>query len=135
MNNKERGLIKGGIRRVFSRSELRRSIIDASRTPNYSDGTRPRVTKWSLCKICDQYTPTYLMEVDHSEPIVPLDRTLEDMSWDEVVNRVWCDPSNLKAMCKPCHKIKTGLERKQRALLKKKGKVCLKKPKHRLSKR
>lgn len=124
ITKKERGLIKGGIRRVFSRSELRRVVIDASRR-NYTDGNRPRVKKWSDCPVCERFVPTYLMEVDHITPIVPLDRSLEDMSWDEIVNRIWCDPGNLKAVCKDCHKIKTKAETKERAIYRKKAKKAM----------
>lgn len=124
ITKKERGLIKGGIRRVFSRSELRKSVIDGSRR-NYTDGTRPRVKKWSECPNCDKFIPTYLMEVDHIMPIVPLDRSLEDMSWDEIVNRIWCDPGNLKAVCKDCHKVKTKAETKERALYRKEARKTM----------
>jgi len=117
-NPKERNLIKGAIRRVFSRSDLRRSIIDLSRT-NYLDPERPRVKKWSICTTCMTKVPTYLMECDHIRPIVPIDSRLEDMSWDAVVSAVWCDPMNLVAICKPCHKIKSKQEMKDRREAKK----------------
>lgn len=128
ITKKERGLIKGGIRRVFSRSDLRKSVIDGSRI-DYKDANRPRVTKWSYCNGCDKFTPTYLMEVDHVIPIVPIGSSLEAMSWDDIVNRIWCDARNLRAVCKPCHKVKTKLETKQRAATRKlaKGELSLKK--------
>lgn len=120
ITSKERNLIKGAIRRVFSRSELRKQALDASRI-EYFDPERKRVTKWSRCPICVQPTPTYLMEVDHQEPIVPLDSSLDRMSWDEVVNRIWCELQNLKAICKDCHKAKTKEESKKRRQNKKNG--------------
>lgn len=110
---KERGLIKGALRRVFSRSDLRKAAIDASRI-EHVDADRPRVKKWSKCPICKIPTPTYQMEVDHKEPIIPVDRMLEDMDWDEVVNRIWCGSNNLVAICKVCHNTKTSEERKAR---------------------
>lgn len=123
MNNlkisvKERNLIKGAIRRVFSRSDLRKEALIKS-IITYYDESRKRVTKWSRCPICTQPTPTYTMEVDHVIPVVPLDKNLEDMTWDELVNNVWCDAENLVAICKPCHKIKSGQERKLRVQFKK----------------
>lgn len=117
-NPKERNLIKGAIRRVFSRSELRRQALDSTRIEHY-DEERPRVTKWSWCTDCGIIEPTYLMEVDHVTPLVPLDGSLEDMTWDEVVNRTWCDPVNLKPKCKDCHSIKTKGENAERRRLKK----------------
>jgi len=118
-NAKERGLIKGAIRRVFSRSELRRQALDASRV-QHTDSTRPRVTKWSKCPNCNEFTPTYLMEVDHVIPLVGITEKLEDLTWDQVVERLWCDVTNLMALCKRCHKIKSQEENKLRRLNNKK---------------
>lgn len=117
-NAKERNLLKGAIRRVFSRSELRRKIIDASLEKEYSDPSRKRVTRWGRCASCNKLEPAYLLQVDHKEPIVPTGMTLEDMSWDKVIDNVWCDESKLQAMCKPCHKDKTKAENKERRRLK-----------------
>ncbi len=110
---KERGLIKGALRRVFSRSDLRRATIDASRV-EHSDPDRPRVKKWSRCPVCNQFIPTYLMEADHEDPIVPIDSSLEDMTASELVDRMWCDPKNLVAKCKNCHHTKSKCEQKAR---------------------
>lgn len=127
MNNpritpKERNLIKGAIRRVFSRSDLRRAVIASARVDGYFDPNRPRVTKWSKCQVCFQMTPEYLIECDHICPIVPIDTTLEAMSWDTVIDRAWCEQNNLKPTCKPCHKEKSKVEGKLRRELKKKAK-------------
>lgn len=115
---RDRGLIKGAIRRVFSRSELRRSVLEATKVA-YVDVSRPRVKKWSVCPLCEQFTPTYKMQVDHIDPIIPLHSTLEEMTWDEVINRMWCDRINLRATCVLCHTIKTTIERKERLRIKK----------------
>ena len=117
-NPKERNLIKGAIRRVFSRSELRREALQSTRI-EYHDPNRPRVTKWSWCTDCGVIEPTYLMEVDHEIPLVPLEKALADMSWDEVVDRTWCDPVNLKPKCKSCHRSKSKLENQERRRLRK----------------
>lgn len=118
ISKKEQGLIKGALRRVFSRSDLRRSVLARSTTP-YADSTRPRVKKWSLCPICDRKSPTYKFAVDHIEPLIPTHLSLEDMSWDEIINRLWCEENNLQAICPICHDTKTAKERKERTLNKK----------------
>ena len=129
MNNpritaKERNLIKGAIRRVFSRSTYRTAIVLMNRVLQYTDPKRPRVKKWSKCPLCDELTPTYLMQVDHIDPIVPIGTTLEDMSWDDVIDRIWCDQNNLQSICKVCHNIKSKEENKQRRLNKKEKKIA-----------
>ena len=107
---KEHVLIMGAIRRIYSRSELRRGAILVSSAPDFMDMTRPRVKKWSICPKCQQFIPTYLMEVYHVSPVVPLDKTLQEMSWEELINNIWCEPSNLIALCKPCHLTKSTIE-------------------------
>jgi hypothetical protein len=118
---KERGLIKGAIRRVFSRSDLRRSILEAGKV-DYFDPNRPRVKKWTRCSACGKLTPTYLAEVDHTDPIIPVDRSLESMTWDEIIDRVFCSPNNLAILDKICHKLKTASENAERRKIKKESK-------------
>lgn len=115
----ERGLIKGALRRVFSRSDLRRAVINDSSIKGYHDPKRKRVTKWSKCPECKQMTPTYQMQVDHISPVIKVNETLESITWDQLVDRLWCDKKNLLAMCKECHTKKTKEENKLRRQFKK----------------
>lgn len=115
---KDKALLKGCFRRVFSRSELRKQALESTRI-KHSDIDRPRVTKWSWCTECGLVEPSYKMEVDHYEPLVPLDKTLEDLSMDELVKRMWCELDNLRPMCKDCHKEKSKTENKIRREFKK----------------
>lgn len=111
---------------MFSRSELRRSIIDAALV-NYADLNRPRVKKWVRCAVCHVPEAKSYCVVDHKDPIIPVDRSFEQMSLDEVVDRMWCDPINLQAICPSCHDEKSKQERKQRTKNKKDKKNELKK--------
>jgi 5-methylcytosine-specific restriction endonuclease McrA len=114
---KERGLIKGAVRRVFSRSDLRRAAIDAI-IVKHSDPSRPRVKTWCKCPLCGVLDAKSNFEVDHRSPVIPVDTTLERMidekGWDELVNRIWCEPENLLAICEVCHDKKSAEERKLR---------------------
>lgn len=118
---KERNLLKGAIRRVFSRSELRKKVIDAAKV-EHSDPKRPRVSKWSRCAVCEQIEAQYRMSVDHIDPIIPVDTALERMTWNTVIDRTWCEENNLQAICPPCHTQKSRLETKQRTENKRKVK-------------
>lgn len=117
ITKKEQGLLKGAIRRVFSRSELRKFAILTS-IIEYIDPKRPRVKKWSMCTECKQPTPTYLMQVDHIDPIIPISKSLDTMSWDDVIDRTWCEQKGLNPLCKPCHSKKTKEENKLRRRMK-----------------
>jgi len=114
---KEWGLLKGALRRVFFRSQLRKEALQRS-IVDVTCANRPRVKKWSRCPVCDRLEPTYKMEVDHLEPLVPLNKTLQEMSMDDLVDRLWCDVHNLLAKCNDCHKLKTAAENKERRRLK-----------------
>jgi 5-methylcytosine-specific restriction endonuclease McrA len=117
ITKKEQGLLKGALRRVFSRSELRRAVIDAALV-EYSDPSRPRVKKWCRCAICKLPEAKSYVAVDHISPVIPLDRSFEEMSIDEVVNRLWCLLDNLQVLCETCHDDKTAEERKARKKIK-----------------
>lgn len=110
MSARERGLLKGAIRRVFSRSDLRRDALSKAKVDGITSVQRPRVKTWYQCRDCDSYCAGYEMQVDHISPIIPVDNALEYMSWDEVVNRTWCEENNLRAICLTCHKQKSKLE-------------------------
>lgn len=111
---KEWGLIKGALRRIFSRSELRRSVMLTVKIDHY-DASRPRVKNWSLCPKCNKKTPTYQMELDHKEPLIPIENVFAEMSLDVVVDRLWCHNNNLEPLCVVCHNLKTSQERTLRA--------------------
>lgn len=119
---KERGLIKGALRRVFSRSDLRQQAMKKALVTDYIDPKRPRVTKWGRCSSCNQMEPLYKMQVDHEEPVVKVDSSLEEMTADELVDGLWCDERLLKPVCQPCHKEKTKAENKERRRIKKEKK-------------
>lgn len=112
-NPKERNLVKGAIRRIFSRSELR-SLALARNLINHKDSTRPRVSRWAFCESCGIIEAAYTMEVDHKEPVVPIDKPFESMNWDEFVDRLWCDIKGLQILCEECHNEKSKEENKKR---------------------
>lgn len=124
-NKREKGLLKGAMRRLFGRSDLRRSVIENAIIKGHKDPARKAVKFWVKCESCGQMEAKSNVQVDHRKPLVPVGRTLEDMTWDGVVDRLWCDASNLQILCKPCHKEKTKAENKERRLLKK-NKVTVK---------
>lgn len=118
ITKKERGLLKGAGRRVFGRSDLRRSIIDKAIIKEHTDPKRKAVKFWVKCEECGKLEAKSNVQVDHKEPVVPLTVSAESMSFDELFNRIWCKESNLQIVCKPCHRAKTKAENKERRRLK-----------------
>lgn len=106
---KERGLLKGAVRRVFSRSDLRQLVLQAH-TIEHHDPKRARVKRWAWCNQCGEVVPRHTCAVDHVSPIVPIDSALENMSWDDLINALWCDRVLLQVLCDTCHREKTRSE-------------------------
>lgn len=119
MTKREQGLVKGSLRRVFSRSDLRRKIVNLSVRPEHFDDTRKRVKTWCACPVCHKFIAKSYMVVDHIEPVIGINETLDSLDLNTVVDRLWCEENNLLAICKDCHKIKTKQENKARRLAKK----------------
>ena len=122
LTSKDKALIMSAIRRVFSRSELRRSIVTAA-IVYHSDRSRPRVKNWVKCAICGKPEAISSIQVDHIIPVTPLNKSLTDLSIHDMVIRTWCDPSNLQVLCKPCHQVKSNAENAERRKNKWKKKV------------
>lgn len=118
VTNKERGLLKGAIRRVFGRSDLRRSVIDSAVINGYKDPKRKAVKFWVKCTSCGKMEAKSNVQVDHVDPVIPINSSFDEMTLDEVVNRMWCDLKNLAIVCKPCHTLKSKAETKERARIK-----------------
>lgn len=120
ITKREAGLIKGALRRVFSRSELRRAVIDAAIDHSYVDLSRPKVKKWAICAECKKRFPKSYAIIDHIDPLIPIGLTFEDMSLDTIIDRLWCEQNNLQCLDEMCHAVKTKAERALRKQSKKK---------------
>ncbi len=104
---------------MFSRSDMRRSVLQEA-VVEHADSTRARVKTWVRCAECGELDAKSNMQVDHKSPVVPIESSLEQMTWDELVDRIWCDKSNLQVLCTRCHELKSKEEGKLRRQHKKK---------------
>lgn len=57
---------------------------------------------------------------DHIEPVIPVDKQTKDLTFDEIIDRMFCKVDNIQILCKPCHDRKTDLEKEERKRNKKK---------------
>ena len=64
-----------------------------------------RDAKHYSCATCGGEFPQREVQVDHIEPIGTCP------TWDEFIEKLFCEKDNLQVVCKPCHKIKTKEER------------------------
>lgn len=119
---RERGLLKGAIRRVFARSDLRRKVVDAA-IIEHTDSSRKRVKTWVRCSSCGKPEAKSNVVVDHIIPVIDVNSSFEEQGADVTIDRTWCEESNLQVICiSPCHENKTKEERKLRSKNKKSNK-------------
>ena len=64
------------------------------------------------CAKCKKHFVATDVQVDHKLPVV--DPKTGFVSWDDFINRIFCEIENLQVMCKPCHKVKTEEEKLER---------------------
>lgn len=71
-----------------------------------------------LCAGCDETVPVTVkikgvrkknVFVDHIDPVV--DPAVGFTTWDEYVERMFCEADNLQVLCMSCHDVKTQKER------------------------
>lgn len=114
----QNSVIRGALRRAFARSPLVVEILNESRKeePRFKkDGTRHK-KNWvkRQCQVCQHWHPSSSIVVDHIIPVVSVDDGFQD--WNQFVDRLWCDKSNLQRICDTCHDKKTHEERIARLL-------------------
>lgn len=134
----ENAAIRSAVRRVFSRSPAVIEVLEEGRRerPRYKkDGTLAKVPHVEYdCQGCGRWFKKKDIAVDHIDPVIHPERGFVD--WNEFIDRLWCDKSNLQRLCKyflkdkdkhggepSCHYKKTQEERKQLRKREKEGKI------------
>ena len=67
-----------------------------------------RLAKLYKCNLCTGLFAAADVQVDHIDPIIP---ATGFTTWDDVINRMFCEADNLQVVCVTCHKSKTAEER------------------------
>ena len=91
--------------------------LEAARNGQGVNAATGRKAMLYTCASCSKLFTAKGVEVDH---IVPVVDPLEGFTtWDNYITRLFCSTDNLQVLCKPCHKVKTLCEKKQRSPAKK----------------
>ena len=70
-----------------------------------------RMAKHYKCAACKKQFPSSKVQVDHIDPVVsPTDGFT---SWDDYIERLYCEKENLQVLCTTCHDKKTLKERNE----------------------
>jgi 5-methylcytosine-specific restriction endonuclease McrA len=105
--------IRGALRRQFSRSPIVREVLMKVRrevAKFNKDGSRAKKDAVQYrCNPCGQWTKSTAVSVDHISPVIDVQDGFVD--WNQFVQRLFCDASNLQVICDTCHNAKTQGER------------------------
>ena len=101
--------IRGALRNVARRMPAKQEALRLAIHPT-ERGVRGG--KLYICNHCGLCFKREEVQVDHKEPVIPLDREIRD--WNEYIERLFCSPNNLQVLCKPCHQIKSNGEKEIR---------------------
>lgn len=119
------GTMTQGAFNTFIRNLLRAGSVKWKANDNCRAKARVR-RGWYKCAECGRVKQGTVREagkkvvnnnVDHIDPATPITGFV---SWDNYIERLFCDSDNLQLLCKPCHKEKCAEEAAERAKHRKK---------------
>lgn len=73
--------------------------------------------RW-MCAYCKAVFTRKEIQVDHKKPVI--DPKTGFTTWDNFINRLFCDSDEMQVLCKSCHSVKTKIENESRKSVKKK---------------
>ena len=106
-----RSFIKSGLRRMSTRWAPKYKCKKDARHPVKLPNDKGRLVFHSLCNGCGEIRPETESTVDHIVPIINPD--VGFTTWDDVIERLFCEVNNLQVLCTPCHTEKTKGEKKR----------------------
>lgn len=101
--------VKSALRAASRRWPPKFETLNDSYVDRRTNVKTGRPAKHFQCNTCKLLYPASEVQVDHIEPII--DPTTGFISWDLVIERMFCEKDNLQVLCIECHKIKTNAEK------------------------
>lgn len=118
LNQENHSALISALKRTFSRGPVVRDFLRKYRREEIwfkKDGTQAKKPKvFYKCWKCQQEFSSNKVQVDHIEPVVPINIPSRHMSYDTLIDRLFCDESNLQILCKAHHKEKSDIENAER---------------------
>ena len=111
LSQKDKNLIFNAVGRVWPRTERYKNLLAIMREPDEG----PRGKWWYPCSSCGERFRQANIQLDHIDPVVPLDKKRIEMNLLEYIERKFlCPKQNFQVLCKPCHQAKTNQEKSTR---------------------
>jgi len=91
----------GALRRLSYKTPMRRMAMD-----------KARIARGKYrCAKCDAINGPKGIAVDHIDPVISVEGF---KTWDQFIERLFCEAKKLQILCKTCHNEKTKDENKRR---------------------
>ena len=101
--------IKSMLRRGSTRWGPKYCVKKAARHTEKLPNDKGRLVFHSLCASCGNIYPETTCAVDHILPVVDPHKGFT--TWDDIIERLFCEEDNLQVLCKGCHDVKTQKEK------------------------
>ena len=85
----------------------RNEVLNKSKTVKKKNPKTGRMAQFYKCAKCKKEFTSKDVQVDHINPIG------FDKTWDEFIDKLFCEKENLQVLCVPCHKKKSKEEQKK----------------------
>ena len=108
---KLKGLVKGAIRRLFSRSDTIKIVREKAVHPKKKG---PRGGKQYICNACNACFGAGKIQVDHIKSVIGHKESVHNLDFNQIVARIFVSTRRLQVLCLACHKVKTKKERDKR---------------------
>jgi 5-methylcytosine-specific restriction endonuclease McrA len=111
-----RSFIISALRAASRRWPVKWAVLKDAAVGKQKNISTGKLAEHYKCASCGNIFPAKEVVVDHIDPVV--DPKKGFVSWDDYIERMFCEAEGLQVLCKPCHKVKTDEERKSRKSLK-----------------
>lgn len=100
-------ILRSGTRRWEPKYET----LNKAKTEKKTNESTGRLAQHFRCKKCKQEFTAKNVQVDHIKPVV--DPKIGFTTWDDFIDRLYCESKNLQVLCVTCHKKKSANERQK----------------------
>lgn len=116
-----RSFVISALRSATRRYPPRNKVLKKAFVRRQLSKVSNRMAMHYRCAMCKKLFTSTNVQIDHIIPVV--DPVKGFVSWDEYINRMYCEEDNFQVLCKPCHLKKTKKEREctSRSTKKKRG--------------
>lgn len=114
IDSETHGRIVSAMKRVFSRSPTAVQFLRKYRKEevwfkqNGERAKKPHV--FYPCFKCGGIFKSTEIQIDHRDPVIPLNIPSKHFSYDSIAERLFCDEENLQILCRVCHTEKSQIE-------------------------